>query len=167
MIAALKIRTSGQSSGVHLGRLFPLTQALSPVSGERGTRGPLHPHKRRKSRFSLGGATGLIMAVLLMSGCGLLYTNVHVPRAYRSATPVDVPSKPSDKLVTGEACNHSVLFLVAWGNAGYATAVSSALDGEAAGSILYDVQSDLKATVYLFGLYTRSCTIVTGKVASP
>ncbi len=121
----------------------------------------------RHYQCSLRAGTCLIVAGLLMSGCGLLYTNVHLPRAYRSATPVDVASKPSDKMVTGEACNHSVLFLVAWGNGGYATAVGRALDGEAAGSILYDVQSDLKATVYLFGLYTRSCTIVTGKVASP
>lgn len=118
------------------------------------------------ARFSFGAAC-LVVAALLISGCGLLYTNVHVPRAYRSATPVDVESTASDKVVTGEACNHSVLFLVAWGNAGYATAVRNALDGEPPGSILYDVQSDLKASIYLIGLYTRSCTIVTGKVATP
>ncbi len=121
----------------------------------------------KPSRSSLRAWASLLWAAFLLSGCGLLYTNVHVPRSYRSATPVDVTAKASDKIVTGEACNHSVLFLVAWGNGGYATAVGRALDGEAAGSILYDVQSDLKATVYLFGLYTRSCTIVTGKVASP
>lgn len=121
----------------------------------------------RRHRFLPGAATWLVLAWLVTSGCGLLYTNVHVPRAYRSATPVDVTSKASDKIVTGEACNHSVLFLVAWGNAGYATAVKNALDGEPPGSILYDVQSDLKANIYLIGLYTRSCTIVTGKVAPP
>ncbi len=119
--------------------------------------------KRRRS--SINTAAGLVLAALLLNGCGLLYTNVHVPRAYRSATPVDVTSKASDTLVTGEACNHSVLFLVAWGNGGYATAVKNALADEPSGSILYDVQSDLKATIYLIGLYTRSCTIVTGKVA--
>lgn len=118
-------------------------------------------------RYFFGAATFLILTAMLMTGCGLLYTNVHVPRAYRSATPVDVASKPSDKIVTGEACNHSVLFLVAWGNGGYATAVKQALDGEPPGSILYDVQSDLKAGIFLFGLYTRSCTMVTGRVAAP
>lgn len=120
-------------------------------------------HRRR----AVKGRTCLILAAWLMSGCGLLYTNVHVPRAYRSATPVDVTAKASDKIVTGEACIHSVLFLVAWGNGGYAAAVKHALDGEPPGSILYDVQSDLKANLYVIGLYARSCTMVTGRVATP
>ena len=109
----------------------------------------------------------LILLTMLFSGCGLLYTDIHVPRTYRSATPIDVQGKATDKIATGEGCNYSVLFLVAWGNAGYAVAVNRALEGEPPGSILYDVQTDLKANVYIVGLYTRTCTVVTGKVASP
>ena len=106
----------------------------------------------------------LLAAVVILNGC--IYTDVQVPRAYRSATPIDVVSKPSDKLVTGESCNHSVLFLVAWGNGGYVEAVRNALAEERLGSVLYDVQVDRKAKVYLFGLYTEGCTIVTGRVGS-
>ncbi len=105
-----------------------------------------------------------IGCILLVSGCGLLYTDVHVPRSYRSATPIDVKAKNTDQKVQGESCSRSLLFLVAWGNAGYAEAVRDALKGEPPGAILYDVQSDLKAQVYLIGLYTRTCTIVSGKV---
>ncbi len=121
----------------------------------------------KPSRSSLRAWASLLWAAFLLSGCGLLYTNVHVPRAYRSATPVDVTAKASDKIVTGEACNHSVLLLVAWGDASYAAAVKDALEGEPPGSILYDVQSDFKAKVYLFVIYAQGCTTVTGKVASP
>lgn len=120
-----------------------------------------------RHRYSRNAVTAVILAAWLVSGCGLLYTNVHVPRAYRSATPVDVAAKASDRIASGEACNYSVLYLVAWGNGGYAAAVKDALEGTPPGSILYDVQSDLKASVYVIGLYTRSCTVVTGKVASP
>ncbi len=109
----------------------------------------------------------LASAAMLLTGCGLLYTDVQVPRAYRSASPIDVASKASDKIVTAEACNRSVLFLVAWGNGGYVEAVRQALENEPTGSVLYDVQTDMKANVYLIGLYTRTCTVVTGKVASP
>lgn len=109
----------------------------------------------------------IVMAVVLLNGCGLLYTDVYIPRSYRSASPIDVDAKTSDKIVTGEGCNHSVLFLVAWGNGGYAPAVKDALKGEPPGSILYDVQIDLKAKAYALGLYTRTCTVVTGRVAPP
>ena len=124
---------------------------------------------RKPQRSSIGVGVGsiLILMAFLLSGCGLLYTDIHLPRAYRSASPIDVDSKASDTIVTGEGCNLSVLFLVAWGNGGYAEAVKNALAEEPSGSILYDVYTDLNAQAYLFGLYTRSCTIVTGKVWSP
>jgi len=109
----------------------------------------------------------VLAMALLISGCGLIYTDIQVPRAYRSASPIDVAAKASDKIVTGEGCNQSVLGLVAWGNGGYIGAARDALEGEPPGSILYDVQTDLKAKVYLFILYTRTCTVVTGKVSSP
>lgn len=109
----------------------------------------------------------LISVMGILSGCGLIYTDIEIPRAYRSASPVDVASKTSDRVVTGESCNQSVLYLVAWGSGGYVAAVRNALEGEPPGSILYDVQTDLKANVYLIGLYSNICTVVTGKVASP
>lgn len=109
----------------------------------------------------------MLAMVLLLSGCGLLYTDIQIPRAYRSASPIDVVAKASDTIVTGEGCNQSVMGLVAWGNGGYIGAVRDALKSELPGSILYDVQTDLKANVYLFMLYTRTCTVVTGKVANP
>ncbi len=107
----------------------------------------------------------LIAASILLGGCGLIYTDIEVPRAYRSATPIDVESKQSDKIVIGESCNQSVLFLVAWGKGGYVEATKNALANEPPGSILYDVQTDIKAKLYLFGVYTRTCSVVRGKVA--
>ena len=108
----------------------------------------------------------LILATLLSFGCGIIYTDIQIPRAYRSATPIDVESKPTDKVVIGESCNQSVLFLFAWGEGGYVAATKNALKDEPAGSILYDVQTDMKGKVYVFGVYTRICTVVRGKVAS-
>ena len=107
----------------------------------------------------------LLVAALAAStsGCGMLYTNVRVPRAYRSATPIDVKTDPSDRTARGEACNQSVLYLVAWGNGGYAEAVREATSGEDA--VLYDVKADVKVTSVLLGIYTRTCTVVTGKVS--
>jgi hypothetical protein len=87
-----------------------------------------------------------------------------LPRAYHSATPSDVKTHPADKIASGEACNQSILYLIAWGDASYAAAVARALSGEG-DAILYDVKADIKATNILFGLYARVCTIVTGKVA--
>ena len=107
-----------------------------------------------------------IVVTLIFGGCGILYTDIEVPRAYRSATPIDVVSKPTDKIVVGESCNQSVLFLVAWGNGGFVAATQNALENEPPGSILYDVQTDMKGKVYAFGIYTRICTVVRGKVAS-
>jgi TRL-like protein family len=106
----------------------------------------------------------LLLTVLIASGCGLLYTDIRLPRAYHSATPSDVKTHPADKIASGEACNQSILYLIAWGDASYAAAVARALSGEG-DAILYDVKADIKATNILFGVYARICTIVTGKVA--
>ena len=99
------------------------------------------------------------------SACGLLYTDVKVPRGYRSATPSDVKTAPDDPTVSGQSCSHSLLWLVAWGDTSYNTALKDALkerDG-----IMYDVRSDVKVNAYLLGLYTKACTILAGKVAKP
>ncbi|MBI2468432.1 MAG: hypothetical protein HYV62_11555, partial [Candidatus Rokubacteria bacterium] len=86
------------------------------------------------------------LAILTLAGCGLLYTDVRAPRAYRSATPSDVKAAPTDQTVSGQACYQSLLYLVAWGDAGYAAATANALGGDAA-AILYDVKADVKATL--------------------
>ena len=104
----------------------------------------------------------LVFCCLTLSGC--LYTNVHAPRAYRSATPSDVKASATDETVSGEACIHSALFLVAWGDGGYAAATRKALQGKP-DAILYDVKSDLKAFSLILGLYSRACTVVTGRLA--
>lgn len=106
----------------------------------------------------------LLPLSLVLGGC--LYTDIRVPRTYRSATPSDVKSAADDPVVTGRGCNHSALFLVAWGDAGYAKAVSKALEGRGE-AFIYDVKVDVKVNSYVLGLYTRTCTVVTGKVARP
>ena len=100
-----------------------------------------------------------------MSSCGLIYTNVKVPRGYRTATPAEVKSAPDDPTVTGKACNRSAIFLFAWGDGSYAAAVKDALgtrDG-----IMYDVRADIKVNAYVLGIYTQACTMVSGRVAKP
>jgi len=106
-------------------------------------------------------------ALFFLMGCGIIYTNVHVPRAYRSATPSDVKAQKSDNLVKGTACNRSILFLVAWGDGGYAAATRDALKNEPDGAVLYDVRADLKAQSFVLGLYTKVCTVVSGKASIP
>ena len=109
----------------------------------------------------------MILAMSLgLSGCGLIYTDIRVPRSYRSATPGEIKTQKTDRVVTGEACNYSVLFMVAWGNGGYAGATRKALEGEA-DAILYDVKADTRAKSILGGIYTKICTSVTGKIAKP
>lgn len=107
----------------------------------------------------------VLFAVLAVfaSGCGLLYTNVHTPHAYRTATPSEVKASPADPQVQGEACDRSLLWLVAWGDASYAAATRDALKDHPDG-ILYDVKTDVKATAILLGLYTKACVILRGRV---
>lgn len=119
----------------------------------------------KSSSIDFEAITALLFFSFYLSGCGLIYTNVEVPRSYRSATPADVRAEKTDKIVTGEACNYSLLFLFAWGNGGYAAAAKNALKEEPQ-AVLYDVKADTRLKSVL-GLYTRVCTVVTGKVASP
>ena len=106
----------------------------------------------------------LAIAALLLSGC--LYTDIRVPRAYRSATPADVKATPEDPAVSGRSCDRTVLYLAAWGDAGYAAAVRDALKDKP-DAILYDVKSDVKVNSYLLGLYSQTCTIVSGRAGKP
>jgi hypothetical protein len=99
------------------------------------------------------------------SACGILYTDVKLPRGYRSATPSDVKTSPEDPTVSGRSCSRSVLWLVAWGDESYNSAMKDALKDR--DGIMYDVRSDLKVNAYVLGLYTKVCTILSGKVAKP
>ncbi len=107
----------------------------------------------------------LIMTVSSLASCGLLYTDVKVPRGYRTATPAEVKATPEDPTVTGKACNRSAVYLFAWGDGSYAAAVENAL-GKRDG-ILYDVRADIKVNAYVLGLYTQACTMLSGRVAKP
>jgi hypothetical protein len=118
----------------------------------------------RRPVFPVLSVVSALAVVSLLNGC--VYSNVRTPYGYLSATPADVKAAPADPAVTGRGCNHSVLFLVAWGNGGYAAAARDALKDHP-GAILYDVKSDIHATAALFGLYTRQCTVVTGKAGAP
>lgn len=104
-------------------------------------------------------------AVAATSACGILYTDVKLPRGYRSATPADVKTSPDDPAVSGRACSRSLLWLVAWGDTSYDRALKDALG--ARDGILYDVRSDLKVNAYVLGLYTKTCTVLSGKLAKP
>lgn len=106
-----------------------------------------------------------LLVVAAVSGCGILYTNVKLPRGYRSAAPSEVKAAADDPLVTGTSCTRSALYLVAWGDSSYASAVKNALGDKDA--ILYDVRADMKVDSYVLGLYTKVCTVVTGKAAKP
>lgn len=107
----------------------------------------------------------LLLAAGALSSCGILYTDIKVPRGYRTATPLEVKSAPDDPSVTGKACNRSAIYLFAWGDGSYAAAVTDAL-GKRDG-ILYDVRADIKVNAYVLGLYTKVCTVLSGRVAKP
>jgi hypothetical protein len=115
------------------------------------------------NRISKILAAAVLAASAASFGCGILYTNVSAPHSYRSATPGDVKTTAADETVTGSGCARSVLYLFAWGDAGYAAAIRDALRDRAS-AILYDVRTDLRLRAYALGAYTESCTIVTGKL---
>lgn len=107
----------------------------------------------------------LLAGCALLSACGLLYTDIKVPRGYRTSAPSEVKASPDDPVVSGTACNRSAVFLFAWGDASYAKAVKNALGGKDA--ILYDARVDVKVDAYLLGVYTKVCTVITARAAKP
>jgi hypothetical protein len=126
------------------------------------------PEQTYNFLLSVMRTTRLLLLPLLaaaLSSCGILYTDVKLPRGYRSATPGDVKTSPDDPAVTGKSCARSVLWLFAWGDTSYDKALKDAL-GKRDG-ILYDVHSDVKVSAYVLGLYTKLCTIMNGRVAKP
>ena len=97
---------------------------------------------------------------LALSGC--LYANVREPLSYRSPTPADVASVGDE--VHGEACNHVILWLLAFGDGGYDAAVADAR-ASAHAPLLADVKADTEL-LNVIGVYQRQCTTVAGRVAS-
>src|SRR5437868_4350317 len=106
-----------------------------------------------------------VVLAAALSSCGILYTDIKVPRGYRSASQSEVKASSDDPVATGMACQRSLLFLVAWGDSSYASSVKSALGGK--DGIMYDVKADLKVDAYLLGLYTKVCTVINGRIAKP
>lgn len=104
----------------------------------------------------------LLLCAASLCSCGMIYTNIQVPRAYRSASPSELKTAADDPVLSGEACNQTLLYVAAWGDGGYHGAVRDALRSHP-DRVLYDVKTDVKATSVLVGLYTRVCTKVLGK----
>ena len=83
---------------------------------------------------------------LFLTGC--LYVN--------TTTPLDInldETKLGDKV--GESSVHSVMWLVAWGDAGTKAAAEN-------GNISQINHADRRTRVYFFGAYARSTTVVYG-----
>lgn len=91
--------------------------------------------------------TFVLLAALLMTGC--LYVKVKAPYD----TDLDQTVLGDKK---GEAQMYSVLWLVAWGDAGTAAAAQN-------GGITTVNHMDVEVFSILFGLYSRTTTIVYGK----
>lgn len=108
----------------------------------------------------------IALTTSLLGGCGILYTDVKVPRAYRTAVQSEVKASADDPIVNGRACFRSLLYLVAWGDAGYEAAAKDALKDQP-GRMLYDVKTDVRQRSVLVGLYSQSCTYLIGRAAKP
>ncbi len=89
----------------------------------------------------------IIMMMSLVTGC--LYTHVMVPYDTNLDRTVLGPKQ-------GQASMQSVLGLFAWGDAGSAAAAKQ-------GGITTMNQMDREILIVLFGIYTRSTTIVYGE----
>jgi hypothetical protein len=100
-----------------------------------------------------------VLGLVLASGC--IYTNVTTPLAYRAATLQEAKAEGAAE-AEGLACDQLVLFLVAWGDGGYAAAVADA-KAKSGASQLADVRAD--TTFFnVLGVYQKACTRVTGRV---
>ena len=103
----------------------------------------------------------LVVALLSASAGSCIYANVNTPLAYRSPTPADV-NGPLGNEVTGSACSHLVLGMVAWGDGGYSAAVENA-KAKTGAALLVDVQSD-RSLFNVLAVYQKACTQVRGRV---
>ncbi len=88
----------------------------------------------------------LLLFLLLQSAC--VYTNIKVPLDRDTWE-----TKLGDK--QGVSSNHSILWLVSWGDAGVMQAAKN-------GDIKVINHLDMGVQSYLFGIYTRTDTIAYG-----
>ena len=95
-------------------------------------------------RIGLIGIT--ILSIFLISGC--LYMKVKVPYD------MDLDQTTLGEKI-GKAHNHSILWLVAWGDAGIAAAAKN-------GGVTTVNHMDIEVLNILFGLYLKTTTIVYG-----
>jgi hypothetical protein len=102
----------------------------------------------------------MLVAVAALSAAGCIYANVTTPLTYRAPTAQEAHAETATD-VEGTACDHTVLGLVAWGDAGYAAAVADAR-GRSGGAQLADMRADTTFFNVLF-IYARACTRVTAK----
>ena len=103
----------------------------------------------------------MFAALAAISATGCVYANVTTPLSYRAPTAQEAKIEAGAPDVEGIACDHAVLGLVAWGDAGYAAAVADARTRSGATQFA-DLRSDTTFFNVLF-VYARACTRVTGK----
>ncbi len=89
----------------------------------------------------------LVVGTILVGG-GCAYINVSGPYD------ADIDNTGFGTKV-GRSSNHSILWLVAWGDGGYKAAADN-------GDIAVMKHADFQYTQYLMGLYARQTTIVYG-----
>ena len=104
-----------------------------------------------------------LVAVAALWATGCIYANVVTPLSYRAPTAQEAHVEAATADIEGVACDHAVLGLFAWGDAGYAAAVADARS-RSGGAQLADLRSDTTLFNVLF-IYARACTRVTGKAA--
>lgn len=112
------------------------------------------------------GLKSLLVALVIFVLPSCLYANVTQPLSYRANTTGDAgdAAKATDQVVKGEACNHMILGLVAFGDGGYDAAVKDALKSAPGAKSLYDVKTDDSLLNVILGIYIERCTVVEGRV---
>src|SRR3954468_12964571 len=103
----------------------------------------------------------MFAALAAISATGCVYANVTTPLSYRAPTAQEAKIEAGAADVEGIACDHAVLGLIAWGDAGYAAAVADARTRSGAAE-LADIRSDTNFLNILF-IYTKACTRVTAR----
>lgn len=104
-----------------------------------------------------------MLATVAVAATGCVYTHVTMPLSYRSPTPAEV-SGPLGEEVDGKACSQVVLYMVAWGDGGYAAAVENAKQKSGA-ALLADLRADTEG-FNILGVYQKRCTRVRGRKAA-